>query len=373
MKKILLFALLLLVAVSGYLLHSRFNGGGASRQAADMPQTVRVAHVRAADIPVRLQAIGTATSPSTVVVKSRVDGQLMRLHFTEGQQVCEGDLLAEIDPRPFEVQRSQAQGILARDQALLNEAKLDLARYRRLVKEQSVSPQQLQAQESLVGQYQGMVLANTAAVADAELQLSYCGISAPITGRVGLKRVDEGNMIRASDSDGIVVITQTKPMDVVFTLVEKDIPQVLEAMRGKTAPTVETWGQVDEGPRSTGVLLSLDNQIDISSGTVKAKARFDNQDDRLFPNQFVNVRLLVGTLEKVSVIPSSAVQRNNEGFFVYCVVNSKAEMRPVTVSYSTASESVIASGLEIDDIVVTDGVDRLRTGVSVTYTQGKAE
>ena len=369
-RKALPYAVLALFVIAGYALYARFAGKSAP-DAGGRPQNVRVAAVRPGDVPVYLQALGTVTPPNTVVVKSRVDGQLMRLHFAEGQMVNEGDLLAEIDPRPFEVQRQQALGALARDEAQLKGARLDLARFRKLIKEQSVSLQQLQSQEALVGQYEGAVLADKAAVADAELQLVYCRITAPVSGRVGLKQVDEGNMIRASDTNGIVVITQTRPMDVLFTLVEKDIPLVLESMRVNSSLPVEAWAQDGKTLLSTGVLLSLDNQIDTATGTVKAKARFDNQDDKLFPNQFVSIRLLAKTLENVLIVPSSAVQRGNEGFFVYAVTNGTTRMQPISAAYATANDTVISSGLNTGDIVVTDGVDRLRAGTAVTYADEK--
>lgn len=369
-KKALPYAVLALFIVAGYALYARFAGKGAP-DVGGKPQNVRVAAARPGDVPMYLQALGTVTPLNTVVVKSRVDGQLMRLHFTEGQMVNEGDLLAEIDSRPYEVQRQQALGALARDEAQLKGARLDLARFRKLIKEQSVSLQQLQSQEALVGQYEGAVLADKASVADAELQLVYCRVTAPVSGRVGLKQVDEGNMIHASDTNGIVVITQTRPMDVLFTLVEKDIPLVLESMRVNRSLPVEAWGQDGKTLLSTGVLLSLDNQIDTATGTVKAKARFDNQDDKLFPNQFVSVRLLAKTLENVLIVPSSAVQRGNDGFFVYAVTNGTTRMQPITAAYATAKDTVVSSGLSAGDIVVTDGVDRLRAGTAVTYADEK--
>ena len=371
-NKLLPFLFLILLVAGGYALYAHFKGKGRP-PAGQKPQVVRVAAARTGDIPMYFQALGTVTPLNTVVVKSRVDGQLMRLHFTEGQTVSEGDLLAEIDPRPFEVQRQQALGALARDQAQLKGAQVDLARFRKLIKEQSVSLQQLQAQEALVGQYEGAVLADKASVADAELQLLYCRVTAPVSGRVGLKQVDAGNIIHASDANGIVVITQTRPMDVLFTLVEKDIPQVLDSMRTGTALAAEAWGQDGKALLSTGTLLSLDNQIDTATGTVKAKARFDNKDDRLFPNQFVSVRLLVKTLETVLIIPTSAVQRNNDGFFVYAVTNGTTRMQSVTSAYATASDTVIDSGLNPGDVVVTDGVDRLRAGTAVTYGEEKGK
>ena len=369
-KKLLLAAALVLLAAGGYTVYSRFKGKEPQGMGV-RPQNVRAASARVDNIPMYLQALGTITPITTVVVRSRVDGELLRLHFTEGQMVQEGDLLAEIDPRPFEVQRKQALGSLARDEAQLKGARLDLTRYRKLVKEQSVSKQQLEAQEALVGQYEGAVLADKAAVADAELQLTYCRITSPVTGRVGLKQVDIGNIIHASDSTSIVVITQVEPMDVVFTLVEKDIPQVLEAMRENPALTVEAWGQDGKTLLSTGILLSLDNQIDTSTGTVKAKARFDNADGRLFPNQFVSARLLVRILEDVLVVPPSAVQRNTDGFFVYAVTNGTARMQPITSPYATATDTVVDSGLKAGDTVVTDGVDRLRDGTAVRFGDEK--
>ncbi|MDR2488472.1 MAG: MdtA/MuxA family multidrug efflux RND transporter periplasmic adaptor subunit [Desulfovibrio sp.] len=367
LRKILLLSLLLaLFAAGSYALYSRGYGGQVP-EARDKKLMVRVAAVRVDDVPVYVQALGTVTPPGIVAVKSRVDGQLMRLHFLEGQMVSEGDLLAEIDARPFEVQRKQALGALARDEAQLKGARLELERFRKLIKEHAVSLQQLQTQEALVGQYEGAVLMDKAAVADAELHIAYCRITAPISGRTGLKQVDAGNIIRASDAGGIVIITQTRPMDILFTLVEKHIPQVLEAMRGGPPLVVEAWGQDGKTLISRGALLSLDNQIDRSTGTVKARARFDNHDGALFPNQFVSVRLLVKTLEQVTVVPSAALQRGNDGFFAYAVANGAVHMRPVSIAYATAVDSVISAGLDAGDIVVIDGLDRLRAGASVSY------
>lgn len=355
----------LLILGVGWFIHARMAARPAERPEVK-PQPVRAASTRVGTMDVFIQALGTVTSPNTVTVKSRVDGQLMALHFTEGQVVREGALLAGIDPRPFEVQLQQAQGNLARDEALLKDAELDLARYRKLIKEQSISAQQLQAQESLVGQYRGAVVTDKAAVADAELQLTYSRISAPVSGRVGLKKVDVGNMIRSSDSDGIVVITQIRPMHVIFTLVEKQIPEVFAAMRAGGPLTVEAWGQDNKTLLATGELLTIDNQIDTATGTVKAKATFANDDRVLFPNQFVNTRLKVKTLDAVLIIPSSAVQRNNDGFFVYVVKDGKTRSQKIATGYATDTESVVASGLAEGDVVVTDGVDRLRDGMAVT-------
>jgi multidrug efflux system membrane fusion protein len=375
-KALALLAALTLAA--GWHIYSRQAEKPAERPTARI-MPVRAAEARIGDMDIFIRALGTVTSPSTVTIRSRVDGQLMALHFTEGQVVRQGDLLAEIDPRPYEVRLQQALGNLARNEALLKAAELDLDRYRRLIREQSISEQQLQSQEGLVGQFRGSAIADKAAVADAELQLSYSRITAPISGRVGLRNVDVGNMIRAGDSEGIVVITQIRPMYVIFTLVERQIPEVIAAMRGGirgsgradgpplTPLMVEAWGQDNRTLLATGELLTIDNQIDTATGTVRAKAAFTNDDRRLFPNQFVNVRLKVRTLEQVLIIPSSAVQRNNDGFFVYVVRDGKTRSQAITTDYATDMETVVDSGLAEGDVVVTDGVDRLRDGMPVTY------
>ena len=355
-----------LICAVGWFAHSRQADKPAERPAARI-QPVRTASARIGDMDVFIQALGTVTSPNTVTVRSRVDGQLMALHFTDGQMIRQGDLLAEIDPRPFEVRLQQALGNLARHEALLKDAELDLQRYRRLIREQSISEQQLQSQEGLVGQYRGAVVADTATVADAELQLSYSRINAPISGRVGLRKVDTGNMIRSSDNEGIVVITQIRPMHVIFTLVERQIPEVIPAMRKGEPLAVEVWGQDNRTLLATGTLLTIDNQIDTATGTVRAKAVFANDDRRLFPNQFVNARLRVRTLENVLIIPSSAVQRNNDGLFVYVVRDGRTRSQAIATSYATDTETVVDSGLAEGDVVVTDGVDRLRDGMAVTY------
>lgn len=332
------------------------------------PQPVRVSTVELMDVPVYFQGLGTVTPENTVTVKSRVDGELIAIHFIEGQDVTAGDLLAEIDPRPYEVQLKEAEGSLARDKALLRDARLDLERYRKLIRQEAVSPQQLQAQEALVGQYEGSVRMDEAGIANARLQLEYCRISAPISGRLGLKQADLGNMIRSSDANGLVVITQMQPMQVVFTLVEKQVPDVLEAMRQGSLP-VEVWNQDNTLLLAKGALMTLDNRIDTATGTVKAKAVFANDDGRLFPNQFVNARLRVKTLHQRPTVSTAAIQRNNDGFFVYTVTNSTVSMRPVRTGYQDGSISVVEEGLEPGETVVTDGVDRLRDKSAVRISE----
>jgi multidrug efflux system membrane fusion protein len=356
--------LVLLLAAGGFLgfFFSR------SPQPAPPPQAqpVRVAKATLMDFPLYFYGLGVVTPENTVLVKSRVDGELIAIHFTEGQDVIVGDLLAEIDPRPFEVRLKEAEGALARDTAQLKDARLDLDRYRGLIRKEAVSAQQLQAQEALVGQYEGAVRVDEANIADARLQLGFCRITAPISGRLGLRQADLGSMIRASDSTGLVVITQMQPMHVIFTLTEKQVPDVLSAMRAGPRP-VEAWDQDNKILLASGVLMTLDNRIDSATGTIKAKAVFDNSEERLFPNQFVNARLLIATLNQILVVPTAAVQRNTDGFFVY-VVNPDATvtMRPIQTGRATAAHTTITDGLSVGEIVVTDGVDRLRNGTMVT-------
>jgi multidrug efflux system membrane fusion protein len=329
-------------------------------------QPVRTARAALMDFPLYFHGLGIVTPENTVTVKSRVDGELVAIHFTEGQDVLAGDLLAEIDPRPFEVRLKEAEGALARDSALLKDARLDLERYRGLIRREAVSAQQLQAQEALVGQYEGAVRVDEANIADARLQLSFCRITAPISGRLGLRQADLGSMIRASDSTGLVVITQMRPMQVLFTLTEKQVPDVLSAMRSGPRP-VEAWDQDNKTLLASGLLLTLDNRIDSATGTVKAKAVFDNSGESLFPNQFVNARLLVATLPQALVVPTSTVQRNNDGFFVYIVnPDSTVTMRPVRIGHAAAARTIITDGISAGEILVADGVDRLRNGSKVT-------
>ncbi|MDR0827811.1 MAG: MdtA/MuxA family multidrug efflux RND transporter periplasmic adaptor subunit [Desulfovibrio sp.] len=366
-NKYLRFTLILLVLVASVFGYRHLQGGKDGRE-APKPRAVGAATARIGSLNVYFQAIGTVVPPNTVTVKSRVDGELMALHFVEGQLIREGELLAEIDPRPYKVQLEQARGALTTAEALLKQALLELERYRRLIREHSVSEQQLEAQEGEVGRQKGAVISDRAAVAEAELMLTYCRITAPISGRVGLRKVDPGNMIRASDSAGIVVITQIQPMNVIFTLVESQIGEVLQALRADDPLRVEARGQDNSALIESGTLLTIDNQIDTSTGTVKAKAVFANQEGRLFPNQFVNTRLLVKTLRDALIIPSSAVQRNNEGFFVYAVEEGKAKLRTIRCGYSEGAQTVVEEGLKAGDVVVTDGVDRLRDGLPVSFS-----
>ncbi|WP_313068455.1 MdtA/MuxA family multidrug efflux RND transporter periplasmic adaptor subunit [Atlantibacter hermannii] len=343
----------------------RKAGGGRAGMRAPLAPVQAATAVREA-VPRYLSGLGTITAANTVTVRSRVDGQLMALHFQEGQQVKAGDLLAEIDPSQFKVALAQAEGQLAKDKATLANARRDLARYQQLSKTNLVSRQELDAQQALVNETLGTIKADEAAVASAQLQLNWSRITAPTEGRVGLKQVDIGNQISSGDTAGIVVLTQTHPIDVLFTLPESDIATILQAQKAGKTLTVEAWDRTNKQKLSSGTLLSLDNQIDVTTGTIKLKARFDNQDDALFPNQFVNARMLVDTQQDAIVIPAAALQMGNDGHFVW-VLNgdNQVSKHTVTTGIQDSEKVVIAAGLSAGDRVVTDGIDRLTEGAKV--------
>ncbi len=334
---------------------------------------VQAATATSESVPRYLTGLGTITAANTVTVRSRVDGQLLAIHFQEGQQVKAGDLLAEIDPSQFKIALAQAQGQLAKDQATLANARRDLARYQQLVKTNLVSRQEMDAQQALVNESVGTIKADEAAVASAQLQLDWSRITAPIDGRVGLKQVDVGNQISNSDTAGIVVLTQTHPIDLIFTLPEGDIATVVKAQKAGATLSVEAWDRTNKLKLSTGALLSLDNQIDATTGTIKLKARFNNEDDALFPNQFVNARMLVDTQQNAVVIPTAALQMGNEGNFVW-VLNSddKVSKHLVTTGIQDSQKVVIAAGLSAGDRVVTDGIDRLTEGAKVEVVEAQS-
>ncbi|WIO41784.1 MdtA/MuxA family multidrug efflux RND transporter periplasmic adaptor subunit [Klebsiella electrica] len=337
--------------------HGRFGAALAPVQAATATSE---------SVPRYLSGLGTVTAANTVTVRSRVAGQLLAIHFQEGQQVKAGDLLAEIDPSQFKVALAQAEGQLAKDKATLANARRDLARYQQLVKSNLVSRQELDTQQSLVSETEGTLKADEAAVASAQLQLNWSRITAPIDGRVGLKQVDIGNQISSADTTGIVVLTQTHPIDVVFTLPENDIATVVQAQKAGKPLQVEAWDRTNKQKISEGSLLSLDNQIDATTGTIKLKARFSNQDDALFPNQFVNARMLVDTEQNAVVIPTAALQMGNEGHFVWVLNDeNKVSKHTVTPGIQDSLKVVINAGLSAGDRVVTDGIDRLTEGAKV--------
>ncbi|MBF6649951.1 MdtA/MuxA family multidrug efflux RND transporter periplasmic adaptor subunit [Methylobacter sp. BlB1] len=322
--------------------------------------------VKEGDVPVYLNGLGTVTGLSTVTVKSRVDGELIHVAFKEGGLVREGDPLAEIDPRPFQVQLMQVEGQLLRDEALLKNAQLDLERYKTLQEQDSIAAQQVATQEATVKQYQGIVAADQAMVANAKLQLSYAKITAPITGRLGLRMVDQGNIVKASDTGGIAVITQTQPIAVVFTVPEDQVSAVLKQLHAGKALPVEAYDRSGKNKLAQGRLLAVDNRIDPSTGTVKLKSEFDNEDESLFANQFVNIRMKIDTLRGVAIAPSAAIQNGNAGSFVYVVKDGQTvSTRPVKLGPVDGEQVAVLEGLQADEQVVVDGADKLREGARV--------
>ena len=340
--------------------------------AGPRPLPVTAVPAKVGDLNVYLTGLGSVTPLNTITVKSRVDGELIEAPFREGQIVKAGDVLAEIDPRPFEVQLAQAEGQMARDQALLKNAQLDVQRYRVLVAQDSIAKQQLDTQEALVRQYEGAIKVDQGQIDSAKLQLLYCHITAPIGGRVGLRLVDPGNIVHATDTTGLVVITQLQPIAVVFAIAEDSLPSVLAKLKAGESLPVEAYDREQRQQLAVGSLLTVDNQIDPSTGTVRLKAVFPNTDNALFPNQFVNARLLLEVKRGATVVPTAAIQRSPQGAFVYVVkADQTAAMRPVTIGVSQGDATAISAGLVPGDLVVTDGVERLRDGVQVEV-QGPA-
>jgi multidrug efflux system membrane fusion protein len=361
-------ALLLLIVIGLWWWLAKPSGapgrGAGDPNARAFP--VVAAPVTKGSIDIYLTALGTVTPRNVVTVRSRVDGQLLRVGFREGQIVKAGDLLAEIDPRPFEVQLTQAQGQMAKDQALLKNAQLDLERYRTLLAQDSIAKQQVDTQEALVRQYEGTVQADQGAIDSAKLQLTYARITAPIGGQVGLRQVDPGNVIHASDAGGLVVITQIQPITVLFPIPEDNVQQVLKRLRSGAAIPVEAWDRAQKAKLATGKLLTADNQIDTTTGTVKLRAEFANDDNALFPNQFVNVRMLVDTRQDATLVPSAAIQRGAPGTFVYVVNADKTvSVKPVKLGPVQGEVTSIESGIEAGATVVVDGADKLREGAKV--------
>ncbi|MDD5460260.1 MAG: MdtA/MuxA family multidrug efflux RND transporter periplasmic adaptor subunit [Methylococcales bacterium] len=332
----------------------------------DAAVPVAVAAGRQGDFPVYLSGLGTVTALRTVTVRSRVDGELMSVAFKEGQTVRKGDLLAEIDPRAFQVQLMQAEGQLLRDEALLKNAQVDLIRYKTLLEQDSIAAQQSVTQESLVKQYRGTVEIDRGLVADAKLQLSYARITAPISGRLGLRLVDPGNIVHASDANGLVVITQIQPIAVVFTLPEDDLRAVMKQFHSHQSLSIEVYDRSGKIMLADGQLLAVDNQIDTSTGTIKLKGQFANKDGALFSNQFVNVKMKMDTLRAITIIPTAAIQRGTGGTFVYVVKEDMTvSLRPLVLGPIEDEEVAVLEGLQPDERVVVDGADKLRENTKV--------
>lgn len=343
-------------------------GMGPPGGAAGM--TVSVAKVKRASLDVHFHALGTVTAFSTVNVKPRVNGELVKVLFTEGQEVKAGDLLAVVDPRPYKAALAQAEGTLQQNQAQLKNAQIDLDRYKGLYAEDSIAKQTLDTQAALLNQYQGTLKTNQGQVDDAKLNLAFTEVRAPISGRLGLRQVDVGNLVTSSDTTPLVVLTQVKPIAVVFSLPQQQLGTVAAQLNGASATTkplpVEALDRNKDVTLANGELVTLDNQIDTTTGTVKLKAKFENADRSLFPNQFVNVRLLAETLHDVLLIPANAVQRGNEGTYVYVLgEGDKVVQRPVTLGTSEGEQVVVEKGVNVDEQVVVEGTDRLRDGMPV--------
>ena len=364
-----------LIGIAGYFTVFKSQpttSSDAKKAFASRALSVSTATVQQGAIKIFFQSLGTVTPLSNVVVKSRVDGQLMDILFTEGQLVKQGDILAKIDARSFEVQLKQAQGQLLKDQALLENALIDLKRYEVLLQQDSISKQVLDTQTALVHQYQGTIKVDEASIDSAKLQLDYSTITAPTSGRIGLRLVDKGNMIHASDTTGLAVIAQINPISVTFTLPEDKVPAITQALQETKTLEVEAYDRSDSILITKGHLASMDNQIDTTTGTLKFKAEFNNPDTKLFPNQFVNIHLLVATKQNALYVPSAAIQHGSQGTFVYRVKEDQTvSVQRVKISSTQNGNSIVEEGLSLNDIVVVDGVDKLREGSKIDMNTTK--
>ena len=366
--------LLLAAAVAGAGTFAWFQFGSQTapvqpdalrRMGWDAPAVVRVEPAALGQLVVQIKSIGTVTPLNTLTVQSRVSGVLEKVVFEEGARVEQGALLAEIDPLPYRAQLEQAEGQLQQNRAKLENARADLKLYEQLWEQDSIARQQLSDQRALVQELLGTVRANQAQVDDARLQLSWTRITAPLSGRLGLRKVDQGNLVTGSDAEGLVSITQTQPIAVNFTVPEVDVPALRDARRGDAPLKVEVLDRGEQRVLATGELTTLDNQIDTSTGTLRVRAQFANEDEALFPNQFVNVHLRLKTLESVVTIPGDAVQFGTERNYVYVVQDNKAYVRNVVLGAAADGRVAVIEGLEPGELVVLEGLDRLRDGKQV--------
>jgi membrane fusion protein, multidrug efflux system len=360
-----LLALVVLIGASTWWLFqpARERSG---RRPAETATVVRLGAVTRGDMPVALDALGTVTAISTVTVKTQISGKLTEVGFTEGQSVKKGDFLAQIDPRPYQAALDQAKGQLARDEAMLAAARIDLARYEKLMTQDSIARQQVDTQRALVLQDEAIVRSDNANVENASLNLNYCRIISPSDGRVGLRLVDPGNYLQASDPNGVVIITQMQPISVIFTLPQDTIPQFIKKLRAGATLPVLAFNRSSITQLASGSLTTIDNQIDVTTGTVRLRATFPNEDETLFPNQFVNIKLVVDTLRGASIAPSAAIQIGAPGPYVYVAnPDSTVAVRPIKLGPSSGEQVAVLEGLAPGDKVVVDGVDRLRDGAKI--------
>ncbi len=371
---VILGVLVCLVGVGAWIAYGRqpktpsAKAAGAAGQPARRPVPVVVTPVRTGDLSVYLTALGSVTPISSVTVKSRVDGQLMRTHFTEGQNVRAGDLLAEIDPRPYQAQLTQAEGQLARDQANLANARIDLERYQRLAGQEMIARQQLDTQQMVVNQAEATMKMNAGSIDAIKLQLTYCRITSPITGRVGLRLVDAGNVVKASDPGGLVVVTQLEPIALVFSVPEDSLPVLLRRFRSGTAVPVDAYDREGRTKVATGTLAAIDNQIDPATGTVRLKAAFANRDGALYPNQFVNARVLIDVLHDTLLAPAEAIQRGPQGAFAYVVKDKVVQMRRLQLGPSEAGTVSVKGGVATGEALIVDGAEKVQDGARVEST-----
>jgi membrane fusion protein, multidrug efflux system len=369
----------LLLAIAGFVAFRAYQGieqknqaaaAAQEKRAANRPVSIAAAPARRGNMPIYLRGLGTVQAYNTVNVKTRIDGPIVSVNFKEGQFVNKGDVLVEIDPRTFQAVVDQARGQLARDQAQLHDAQVNLARYQALWQAQVIAKQQLDTQAAQVGQFQGTIEADKANIESAELNLGFARVTAPISGRIGLRQVDIGNIVHASDANPLAVITQMQPIAVLFTIPADNLQPVLAKLRSGATLPVDAYDRADRNKIASGTLESVDNQIDPSTGTSRLKSVFPNQDNALFPQQFVNARLLLETRRGVTIVPAPAIQRGPQGPYVYVVgANQTAQMRPVTLGQLEGNDQQVTSGVAPGDLVVTDGQDKLQEGGKVEIRQ----
>ncbi len=374
LKRLLFIACVLLAAAGvAWLGYSRahdtsgaaaFKGG---RGAKSGPMPVAVATAQKGDIKITVDALGTVTPLATVTLRSQIAGKLEQVNFQEGQIVKAGDVVAQVDPRPYQLAVTQAEGQLQRDQAIYEGAVRDLKRYTKLVAEDSIARLQMDTQQTLVDQYKGIVETDTAQLGTARLNLDYTRITAPVTGRIGLRQVDIGNYVQVGDANGIAILTQTQPISVVFSLPEDNLQAIMNRMSSGATLPVYAFDRSQTTQLAEGTLSNVDNQIDVTTGTVKMRAQFDNTDNKLFPNQFVNVRLLVDTLKDAVVIPRAAVRTGSQGTYVFTVKTdtSAVAMTAITLGPAEAEKIAVTKGIKEGDVIVTDGADKLKDGDKV--------